>query len=232
MSRIPYTITRLSQSLGIVSSHQVDQGVVPTSLDPAKLAEYAASSRVIGAAYGFRIMQVRENIRRHGIDAPIEPFAIAPGRVTTTLEVQFMVLHTQDAMQAFDFSSGNVANQMYPLLIQEVISPPSIPIGSVMPGAVGDFLNSIKKAPDLSQVPIGHTFAGCWISNSTMNYSLKDADQAVTQQLTLDVARVVNVSLRETALQMGVRQIAKNISLIPAGVTSTATNLLRRTGLF
>lgn len=277
MSNIPQTLTRLSQSLGILSVHQVSDAIIPTNtvgniasatgslLNGSSLprqaggffnnvgaglgqaaanlgaaasalsdeTDFIASNRIVGAVYGFTLRQTRTNIRRHGINSPIEAFAIVPGPVSSTLEINQAALYIQDAMQAFAFDSGNVAFQTRPLTINEIVTPPDILVSSLSPGPSGgniaqNLLNQLRGSGDkLSDSPIIHTYVGCWISNHSIEYKLQD-DQMVIQDLTMDVARIINPTVLEQQVILGQRSLANNVRLTRAvGTINQVTGIFQ-----
>ena|SRR3990172_133159 len=230
MSKIPHTLQRLGQSLGLLSAHQVNDGIIPdlqTVLnDPASLLEFAKSSRTLGAAYGFKVSQTRRNIRRYGIDAGVEPFAIVPGQAEYILELQMAVLYIQDALQAFDFAGGSIVNQTRPLIINEIVTAPDIDVINLLPkfAQKGDVGRLLSGAVKLSDIPIIHTYVGCWFNDSQMEYTL-DGDQAVMQSVRLDVARIINPNVLETGVALGQRQLAKNLGLVPSAIRTAGSTL-------
>ena len=229
---LPLTITKLSQSLTLIGVHQVSETPIPLPennfsstglLNQLKdavdygqdLAEFGTSFKRIGAVFGFRVEQSRTNRDRRGLDSAVEPFAIIPGLITTTLTLNRAVLYMQDAMAAFKFSPGNIAFQTRPLIIMEMTT---VPQGFNMAQILG-----LQFDIKLSN-PIIYT--GCWISSSSMNYDLRGTDQMVVQDVGLNVARVINsLSLIPGIGDIGFRELAYNTSIIdainPTKVTGT-----------
>jgi hypothetical protein len=185
----------------------------------------------VGAVSQFTIIQNRVNIRRYGINSPIEAFSVVPGPITTTLELKFGVLYVQDAMQAFAFESGNIAFQIRPLIIHEIVRAPSFNISSLLPKIGERFLSRLAGKTSLSDVPLIHSYMGCWFANSQMRYAL-DGDQMVIQDARLDVSRVINTNLAEYAVARGVQKLSKHLQLLP-NLTQTAVETIRKgTSLF
>jgi hypothetical protein len=170
------------------------------------LADWASSVKPIGATWSFRVNQSRENYERRGMNSSVEAFAIVPGVQKTQITMDRAVLYLQDAMAAFNFVPGNVACQTRPLMIIETITQPgeddkdgegsifspnrglltNTGLQKAMKGAV----EGMKKSFSLQETtPI--VYLGCWINQSEISYSIKEGDQMVVQNITLDVARVV-----------------------------------------
>lgn len=219
---VPHTVTKLSQSLTLIGIHQTTDQVIPTP-DPNQfkpevtspildfgqdLAEFTTSFKQIGAVYGFRIEQRRDNKPRRGLNSAIEPFGMLPGPVTTSVSMSRAVLYLEDAMAAFKFVPGNIAFQTRPLILLELTTLPDIPQFSQRISA------KLKLDFDLSLTnPLIYT--NCWISDSTMSYDLKGADQMVVQDVTMNVARIVNpISLIPGLGDTGFRELASNFSIL------------------
>lgn len=249
----PFTKTRLASSLSLVGVHQVtDTGVpIPSWQDflnaptlgagiagqitsaaattAARLADFTASIQVIGAASMFRVSQSGTNQARRGIDSAREPFAVVPGPISTSIELERAVLYLEDAMAAFKFMPNNIAHQTRPIIIIENVSLP----GETDPQDATAFLKSSLKniiggvtGKDAS--PVFYLY--CWVRESRITYDLKGGDQAVMQSVVLDVGRVmVPASLTSAAIgevagafgglagqaaQLPIRILASNVPLI------------------
>ncbi len=197
-NRVPQTLVKLSQSLSIIAFHQVDDTANPfDSLNLANIVNTLASLKVIGATFGFRVNQTRENYQRRGIGSPMEAFAITPGPVTTNIEMDRVSLYSQDAMGAFQFLPGNIAFQTRPLVILETIFEPQDRSGRSLSrqvqvesalgrGLPSGILASILSLVDIAKTP---TYTGCWLSESSIKYKL-ESNQVVMQNVTLNVARI------------------------------------------
>jgi hypothetical protein len=258
---IPFTTTRLSQSLSLIAMHQTSESGAPFEFNQdfvrtltenlvsgaLDIAEFAASIKPIGATWNFRIEQNRENYERRGINAAIEPFAIVPGPQSTTLSMDRAVLYLQDAMAAFSFVPGNIAFQTRPLIIIENVSLPTYPADEIgRDGTVkhraGDLPQGMQE--NIVRLSKGLTFSldqsspiiylGCWIKSSTISYDVKEGDQMVVQNLTMDVTRVVQpLSLVPIVGEELQATLAENISIAGAlnqgtDVVGSATTGLRR----
>lgn len=228
---VPHTLTRLSQSLGLISSHQLSDSVLPELTGDAMqaatdIANYVLSSNMIGGAYQFTIRQSKNNNRRYGINSPIEAFSIVPGTITTDITIKTVVLYVRDAMQAFNFSSGNIAMQNRPLIIQELVRGPDINITDLTSGYVKKIIDCIKlvRGAKLSDLPIINIYLNCWISESNIEYKL-EGDQIVIQDLTLNVARIVNPNILEAVAATGIQRLARHIPLVRP-IISTVTETL------
>lgn len=198
---VPQTLTRLSQSLSLVGVHQTDPTVIP---DPRNVieniqagvisgavtyatavAEFAKSFKPLGAVYGLTVNQDRTNYERRGINSSTEAFIAVPGQVKTTLELRRAHLYLQDAMAAFSFAPGNIAFQTKPIIVVEITNIPDNVLDSSL------LKLNVGLPFDLAQGnPIIYT--GCWISSSSTKYDLEGSDQAVMQDLSLTVGRVIN----------------------------------------
>ena len=203
---VPFTVTRLSQSLSLIGVHQTGDSGLPFDLNKndlndlvnnplssaLNLADFAASIKTIGATWSFKVSQSRQNYERRGMNSPMEPFAIVPGPQTTSIEMDRAVLYLQDAMAAFGFLPGNIAHQTRPLIIMESVQLPQNPDGSTPKRLQEHVMANLGKGLKFSleeASPI--IYLGCWIKQSEINYDLKSNDQMVVQHLTFDVARVM-----------------------------------------
>ena len=228
---LPFTLTRLSQSLSLIAMHQTGDTGLPLDLNANDLqnaindplstalnfADWATSIRPIGATWGFRVHQTREHHERRGINSSIEPFAIVPGQQTTTISMERATLYLQDAMGAFSFVPGNLAFQIRPLMIIENIGLPE--------GPDGDMPDEFKKRMlDLGKglkFALGETspiiYLGCWISESEIGYNVKEDDQMVIQNITLNVAKVMQpLSLIPVVGAAAQATLAENFSVTQA----------------
>jgi len=202
---VPFTLTRLSQSLSLIAMHQTGDTGLPIDANLNDLqnaynnpgatalnfADWATSIKPIGATWSFRVHQTREHHERRGINSSIEPFATVPGQQTTTITMERATLYLQDAMGAFSFVPGNLAFQIRPLMIIENIGLPE--------GSNGDQPDEFKR--QMLDLGRGMKFSlketsptiylGCWISESEIGYNIKEDDQMVIQNVTLNVSRVV-----------------------------------------
>jgi hypothetical protein len=256
---IPFTTTRLSQSLSLIAMHQTSESGAPFEFNQdfvknltenllsgaLNLAEFAASIKPIGATWSFRVDQSKTNYQRRGINSPIEPFAVVPGSQTTSLTMERAVLYLQDAMAAFSFVPGNIAHQTRPLIIVENVSLPSHPAdefnsdGSLrhrkgdLPRGLQENIVNISKGLKFSldqTSPI--IYLGCWIRESSIDYGLRSGDQMVVQNITLDVTRVVQpLSLVPILGEELQATLAENISIV--GALNQGTNIVKsaKTGL-
>ncbi len=214
---VPFTRTRLSQSLSLVGFHQTGDFGVPTP-DPKEifetareaiktgnkqaigsvisfgrdLAELATSFKPIGAVFGLRINQRREIFHRRGINSSIEPFGSTPGPVTTTLVLNRAALYLEDALAAFSFLPGNIAFQTRPLMIIEVTN---------LPGDIAFELSLSTLAKSVFNLRQSNPiiYQGCWINDISTNFDLKGSDQMVAQNISMTVARVTNPLILATS---------------------------------
>jgi hypothetical protein len=210
---LPQTVTKLSQSLTLIGVHQVSEAPIPIPEAGAtsdlltlgqNLADFAASFKRIGAVWGFKADQSRTNKERRGLDNAVEPFAMIPGPITTTLTMNRAVLYLQDAMAAFNFLPGNIAFQTRPLILLEITK---IPQGVNVAQILGLQFDLTLSNPMI--------YVNCWISGMSTSYDLKGGDQMVVQDLTLNVARIVNpLSLIPGVGDQGVRELAQNMSIV------------------
>jgi hypothetical protein len=198
-NRIPQTSLKLSQQLALVGYHQVDDTANPFDTSNWQNALATLSSiKFFGATNRFKVSQDADNQSRRGIDSPIESFATLPGPVTTTLEMDRVVLNTEDAMSAFQFTSGNIAFQTRPLVIIEFTYASDAKLHNVvskanLPGGLANIAKTVQggagallTAMDLARTPV---YSGCRVASSGIEYKL-DGAQAVVQNVTMTVARV------------------------------------------
>ena len=215
---LPHTLTRLSQSLSLIAMHQTGDSGLPIDLNAAdlvnaaknplstalNLADWAASVKPIGATWSFKVSQTRDNYERRGMNSSVEAFALVPGVQKTTISMDRAVLYLQDAMAAFNFVPGNMACQTRPLMIIESIAQPGededgVGLFDPAKGALTNLglqklfkstVSGMKKSFNLQEAtPI--VYLGCWINQSEISYNIKEGDQMVIQNITLDVAKVV-----------------------------------------
>jgi hypothetical protein len=196
-NKIPQTLVKLSQQLALVGYHQVDDTANPFDpKDGLSIFNTIASFKPIGSTNRFRVNQARENYQRRGINSSIEPFITAPGKVTTTIEMDRVVLNIEDAMQAFMFMPGNIAFQTRPLVIVETTIPalgdnnlPVVRVPDDMPNDAFGLLNTtIGIAQTLADLAKSPVYTGCFLANSSIEYRMQGA-QAVIQNVTLNVSR-------------------------------------------
>ena len=195
---IPLTKTRLATSLTLIAVHQTTDDGLPFDFSNAvrgiaNLAEFASSLTFIGATNVFRINQSGTNYRRRGINSPREPFALIPGVSVTTIEMERATLYFEDAMAGFKFLPGNIAHQTRPLIIIENVTAPTDGRGEFSEADAQVFARSGAKkifegVTGLAGSPL--FYLNCWINQSRINYDLKGSDQAVLQNITLDVGRI------------------------------------------
>jgi len=198
---IPQTLTKLSQSLSLIGVHQTDPTVIP---DPRNIIEniqnniiagtvtyaqavsdFVRSFKALGAINGLTIDQNRTNYARRGINSSTEPFVHVPGPLTTTLNINRVNLYLHDAMTAFSFTSGNIAFQTKPLIVVESTNiPENVIDGSLVKLNIGLPFTLSEANPII--------YTGCWISTSSIKYDLRGSDQAVMQDVSLNVGRTIN----------------------------------------
>jgi hypothetical protein len=225
MANIPHTLTKLSQSLTLIAMHQTGESGYPDVLDPnilnavssveydknlaLNMGEFVASVKIIGETFGFRPNQTKVNYERRGMNSSIEAFAIVPGPQHTTIELNRSVLYLKDAMAAFQFVPGNVAFQTRPLIIIENITlPDAKEIDGLALGWNKGFTFDLQQT-----TPI--IYMGCWISDSRISYDLKGSDQMVIQDITMNVARVMQpVSLIPIVGEQTESILAENTPII------------------
>ena len=207
---VPHTLTRLSQSLSLIAMHQTGDSGLPIDMNGGdllnaikspvatalNLADWATSTKPIGATWNFKVSQSRENYERRGINSSAEAFAIVPGPTKTTITMERAVLYLQDAMAGFSFVPGNIAFQTRPLMIIESIAQPGEGTEDPMfeSPSFRDTLARMQKgmAKSISlQEASPIVYLGCWINQSEISYNIKEGDQMVIQNITLDVAKVV-----------------------------------------
>jgi len=200
---VPFTTTRLSQSLALIGVHQTGDSGLPLDINSntlskladdklagaLDLAEFATSWKAIGSTSSFRISQTKQNYERRGINSPIESFAVVPGPVSTTISMDRATLYYEDAMSAFSFVPGNIAFQTRPLIIIEMVTIPT-KNGQPIPGMEMKTLRAGKGLDYFLNEASPIIYIGCWISNSTINYSLSEGNQMVMQNVDMNVARV------------------------------------------
>jgi hypothetical protein len=122
-NQVPQTIVKLSQQLALIGFQQVDDTANPfDASNVANIIDTVLSLRFIGATNRFKVSQDRTVHPRQGV-GDVEPFATVPGNVTTKIEMDRVMLNTEDAMGAFQFMSGNIAFQTRPLIILELTVP-------------------------------------------------------------------------------------------------------------
>lgn len=241
---IPFTTTRLSQSLSLIAMHQTSESGSPVELnqDAIKnltenlvsgtlgLAEFATSIKTIGATWSFRVTQTRQNYQRRGLNSSIEPFMIVPGSQNASIEMDRAVLYLQDAMGAFMFVPGNIAFQTRPLIIIENITLPSHPkdeysSNGALKHRAGDAPEGFnERVVELSKnlsFSLDQTspiiYLGCWIRDSRISYGMKENDQMVMQNVVLDVTRVAQpLSMVPLIGEEAQATLAENVSIIRA----------------
>lgn len=196
-NRVPQTLVKLSQQLMLLGYHQMDDTPNPfDNLSPLSIFQTITSIRVISATNRFRVVQDRSNRRRQGIGSSVEAFGVVPGQVTTTIEMDRVVLNTEDAMGAFQFLPGNIAFQIRPLVILEVTIPAigenGLPVIRTATNAEGfgrDLQNVVGSILAVADVAKSPTYTNCWVASSSLEYKLEGA-QAVAQNVTLTVGNV------------------------------------------
>jgi len=197
---IPLTRTRLATSLSLIATHQTNDNGTPFDFSDAlrgafNLAEFSASLKFIGATNVFRVNQTASNYKRRGINSPREPFAVVPGPIETTIEIERATLYYEDAMAGFKFTPGNIAYQTRPLIIIENVTAPTTEQRNGDP-TQADFASFLKMAA--KSITAGVTgqnsspliYLNCVIRDSRIAYDLKGSDQAVMQSVVLDVGRI------------------------------------------
>lgn len=213
---VPQTSVKLSQQLMLLGFQQMDDTASPfDARSPLDILTTAASIRAIGATSQFRANQERTNYRRRGVNSSMEPFAVVPGPITSTIDMQSVVLNIQDALGAFMFLPGNVAFQTRPVVIMEVTIPAlderGVPViqaaqasgvadlaggitrqlfgragQAVARRGTSDILGSVLALVDIAKSP---TYTNCWASNSGVEYKLEGA-QAVIDNISFTVGRI------------------------------------------
>ena len=212
---VPQTSVKLSQQLMLLGFQQMDDTASPFDAKSINdILTTAASIRAIGSTNRFRSNQERTNYRRRGVNSSMEPFALVPGPITTSIDLESVALNTQDAMGAFMFLPGNIAFQTRPIVLMEVTIPAlderGLPVveraqaggisalngniarqlfgraGQAVGRSTSDILGSVLALVDIAKTP---TYTNCWASNSGIEYKLEGA-QAVIDSITFAVGRV------------------------------------------
>lgn len=213
---VPQTSVKLSQQLMLLGFQQMDDTASPfDAKSVTDILTTAASIRAIGATNRFRSNQERINYRRRGVNSSMEAFALVPGPITTSVDLESVALNMQDAMGAFMFLPGNIAFQTRPIVLMEVTIPAlderGLPVVQMAQAegfasltrnitkqlfsskaaasvgrTMGDVLGSVLALVDIAKTP---TYTNCWASNSGIEYKLEGA-QAVIDSITFAVGRV------------------------------------------
>jgi hypothetical protein len=234
-NRIPQTLVKLSQQLALIGYQQVDEFANPFAADNwMDIAQSVATLKFIGATSSFKINQDSDNYSRRGIDSSIEAYATLPGKIITRIEMQRVVLNTEDAMGAFTFLSGNIAFQTRPVVIVELTFASGANLrsngtsgGLNSTGFAAD-IGTLLSAIDLAKTPI---YSGCRINSSNLEYKL-EANQAVIQNVAFNVARVspaigaILPSIEQTLIQ-SLPLVTRGLELV-SGRTGIAQGKLGR----
>jgi hypothetical protein len=218
-NKVPQTLVRLSQQLALIGFQQVDDTANPFDTSGlSNIVDTITSLRFIGATNRFRVSQERTFHQRQGI-GDVESFAIAPGNVTTKIDMDRMMLNTEDAMAVFQFMPGNIAFQTRPIVLLELTVPAlgsdNLPVvnttgaGSGNTSIVGQIANGLfgntlhRAAASVGRSVSGvlgvissiadlaktPTYTGCWITSRQAEYKL-DGAQAVIENVSMIVTRV------------------------------------------
>jgi len=152
--------------------------------------------------------QTREVYRRYFLGTfAFEPFDIIPGKITTNLRLEKIVLYSEyvlelggttlhlsdgDILGALGYVSGSLFFQQRPFAIQEIIHPPSgVP-------------ESIFRGPTVT------TYYDCWFTENPIEYDIFDRDQLIIQECNVAVGKVTTSIPFEKATVPFIRKMLPN----------------------
>ena len=194
----------------------------------ADITQALTSYKPLGAVFGFDVTQSRANKTRRGINSSMEGFATIPGPITTTIKLERAVLYESDAMQAFNFTPGNIAFQTRPICIIEIVSKPGQEDNAMEALSGGtNIMGILSSIVDIASMPV---YIGCWFSESMISYKL-ESKQLVVQDATLSVARIsptAAVALSKFAPEGAEQILIQNLPMV--GNVNTAIGKVK--GLF
>lgn len=169
-NNLPLTSARLSSSL-LIKIYPLNSFDVLSDTFSIPLT----AGKILSVVTKFERDNKREVFSRYELGSnAFEPRDNIPQKVKTTLKLQRVMLYAEDMVEACGMIvSGNVVEQVQPLLIQEIQMVPN-------------FGNSLKNPPQIKVI----SYTDCWILTNPAKYDITSQDQIMLQDIDIQCGKM------------------------------------------
>ena len=181
------TISLLLTGLGAASNQDTPLG---RSMSAIKNAWGGFES--MGQILNFKTDQTRTNERIYGLGRnAFEPRYIAPGKITTNITFEKVMLYKSEAIQWLGMTAGHLLYQTFPFVIYEYIPD----IRSQLQVSVSN-LAATTLPNDIHMF-----YTNCWFDTNPLDIDVEDDDQMISQnfKVTCGKVYVINQSIQGLA---------------------------------